>query len=79
MGGDAKGLYEVDVMRCKNMGSDYGDDDVSWACTADVPKWFKLGSTDVLCEGWSGPDDPYVLKGWFAWIGLERVCGLTAV
>ncbi|KAF8533627.1 hypothetical protein BDD12DRAFT_759940 [Trichophaea hybrida] len=63
VGGDGKGLYEVDVMRCTNMGSDYGDEDVSWSCTADVPKYFKLGSTDVLCEGYSGPDDPYVLKG----------------
>lgn len=27
IGGDAKGLYEVDIMRCKNMGSDYGDDE----------------------------------------------------
>lgn len=26
IGGDAKGLYEVEVMRCKNQGSDYDDD-----------------------------------------------------
>jgi hypothetical protein len=25
IGGDAKGLYTVDVMRCKNEGSDYND------------------------------------------------------
>lgn len=25
VGGNAKGLYEVDVMRCKNQGSDYDD------------------------------------------------------
>ena len=43
--------------------SDYGDDDVSWSCTADVPGYFKLGSTDVLCEGYDHPDDPYVLRG----------------
>lgn len=48
------------------MGSDYDDDgDASWQCTADLPKWFKLGSTDVLCEGYSNPDDPYILKGMF--------------
>ncbi|KAF8460388.1 hypothetical protein BDZ91DRAFT_664454, partial [Kalaharituber pfeilii] len=63
VGGDAKGLYEVDVMICKNMGSDYGDTDVTWSCTADLPSYFKLGSTDVYCEGYSHPDDPYVLKG----------------
>jgi len=46
------------------MGSDYGDEDsISWACKADVPKYFKLGSTDVICEGYANPDDPYVLKG----------------
>ncbi|KAA8911083.1 hypothetical protein FN846DRAFT_464038 [Sphaerosporella brunnea] len=63
VGGDAKGLYEVDVMRCTNMGSDYGDEDMSWSCTADVPSYFKLGSTDVLCEGYNSAEDPYVLKG----------------
>ncbi|KAI5806673.1 hypothetical protein DFH27DRAFT_353098 [Peziza echinospora] len=63
IGGDAKGLYEIDVMICKNMGSDYGNDDVSWSCKADMPKEFKLGSTDVYCEGYSNSDDPYVLKG----------------
>jgi len=53
-------------MRCKNMGSDYGgddDDSVSWSCTADVPRYFKLGSTDVLCEGYANAEDRYVLKG----------------
>ncbi|RPA83758.1 DUF1183-domain-containing protein [Ascobolus immersus RN42] len=64
VGGDAKGLYDVDVMRCRNMGSDYGDEgDASWECTAELPKWFKLGSTDVLCEGYSSPEDAYILKG----------------
>lgn len=64
VGGDAEGLYEIDVMRCTNLGSDYGEgEDVSWSCTADVPKFFKLGSTDVLCEGYASADDPYILKG----------------
>ena len=26
IGGNARGLYEVDVMRCQNQGSDYDDD-----------------------------------------------------
>lgn len=43
--------------------SDYGDDDVSWSCTADVPGYFRLGSTDVICEGYDHPEDPYVLRG----------------
>lgn len=33
------------------LNSDYDDEYVSWACTADLPREFKLGSTDVLCEG----------------------------
>ena len=63
IGGTAKGLYEIDVLRCKNAGSSYGDEDVQWTCTASLPAEFKLGSTDVICEGFSSSEDPYVLKG----------------
>jgi len=63
VGGNAKGLYEVDVMRCKNAGSDYDDDNIQWTCTASLPAEFKLGSTDVICEGYESPNDPYILKG----------------
>ncbi|KAK0769807.1 hypothetical protein LTR02_011488 [Friedmanniomyces endolithicus] len=50
-------------MRCKNVGSDYETEDIQWTCSASLPDDFKLGSTDVICEGYDGPDDPYVLKG----------------
>ncbi|KAJ4324139.1 hypothetical protein N0V94_001495 [Neodidymelliopsis sp. IMI 364377] len=63
IGGNAKGLYEVDVMRCKNSGSDYDSENIQWTCTASLPDEFKLGSTDVICEGYDYPDDPYILKG----------------
>ena len=63
VGGSAKGLYDIDVLRCKNAGSSYDDSDVEWTCTASLPAEFKLGSTDVICEGFAGPDDSYVLKG----------------
>ncbi|KAK7520932.1 uncharacterized protein IWZ02DRAFT_273293 [Phyllosticta citriasiana] len=63
IGGDAKGLYEVDVMRCKNSGADYDDENIQWTCTASLPEEFRLGSTDVICEGYNSPDDPYILKG----------------
>ncbi|KAF2115061.1 hypothetical protein BDV96DRAFT_493832 [Lophiotrema nucula] len=63
IGGSAKGLYDVDVMRCKNSGYDYNEEDIQWTCSASLPDEFKLGSTDVICEGYDGPDDPYVLKG----------------
>lgn len=63
IGGNAKGLYEVDVMRCKNSGSDYDSENIQWTCTASLPDEFKLGSTDVICEGYDYPEDPYILKG----------------
>lgn len=63
VGGSGKGLYTVDVMRCKNAGSEYDAEDVSWTCQASLPPEFKLGSTEVICEGYDSPDDPYVLKG----------------
>ncbi|KAL8827712.1 MAG: hypothetical protein Q9191_003021 [Dirinaria sp. TL-2023a] len=61
--GTARGLFEVDMLRCKNQGSDYSPEDIQWTCTASLPPEFKLGSTDVICEGFASPDDPYVLKG----------------
>ena len=62
-GGTAEGLYEIDILRCKNAGSSYGDENVQWTCSATLPSEFKLGSTDVICEGFSSSEDPYVLKG----------------
>ncbi|KAI2612607.1 uncharacterized protein GGS25DRAFT_476127 [Hypoxylon fragiforme] len=56
-------LHEIDVMRCTNQGSAYDAEDVQWSCAASLPPELKLGSTDVACEGYSRPDDAYVLKG----------------
>ncbi|KAI0914343.1 hypothetical protein F4823DRAFT_350335 [Ustulina deusta] len=56
-------LHAVDVMRCTNQGSSYGAEDVEWSCTASLPPELKLGATDVVCEGYAAPDDPYVLRG----------------
>jgi len=55
--------HTVEIMRCQNMGSDYEEEDVQWSCTANLPDDFKLGATEVACEGYKGPDDPAVLKG----------------
>lgn len=63
IGGSAKGLYTVDTMRCKNAGAEYDAEDIQWTCQASLPPEFKLGSTEVMCEGYESPDDPYVLKG----------------
>jgi hypothetical protein len=56
-------LYAVDVMRCTNEGSDYEDGNVQWSCKTSLPEEFKLGSTEVTCEGYESSEDPYVLKG----------------
>ncbi|KAK4455852.1 store-operated calcium entry-associated regulatory factor [Podospora aff. communis PSN243] len=56
-------LYTIPTMRCTNQGSSYSSEDIEWACTAELPSTLKLGSTEVICEGYDSPDDPYVLKG----------------
>lgn len=63
VGGSAAGLYDVDIMRCSNAGGEYGPEDVQWTCQASLPAEFKLGSTEVVCEGYESPEDPSVLKG----------------
>jgi hypothetical protein len=63
VGGNARGLHSVDVMRCTNAGADYDPEDVQWTCQASLPTEFKLGSTEVVCEGYESPEDPFVLKG----------------
>lgn len=56
-------LYKIDTMRCTNQGYDYSEEDIQWSCTADLPSEFKLGSTDVICEGYRNADDKWILKG----------------
>ncbi|KAM7199862.1 transmembrane protein [Rhypophila sp. PSN 637] len=57
-------LHQIDTLRCVNQGSSYGKEDIEWACTAtDLPTTLRLGSTEVICEGYSSPEDSYVLKG----------------
>ena len=63
-------------MRCRNEESDYDDEDIQWTCTASLPPEFKLGTTDVICEGYSTANDPYVLKGS---CGVEYRLMLTSV
>ncbi|KAG0054608.1 Store-operated calcium entry-associated regulatory factor [Gryganskiella cystojenkinii] len=61
VGGNACGDYEPDVVQCTNAGFDGSD--VQWKCQADLPETIRFGELDVYCEGYSHPDDPYVLKG----------------
>ena len=76
IGGAGKGLYNVDVMRCKNAGTEYDAEDIQWTCQAALPPEFKLGGTEVVCEGYDSPEDPYVLKGS---CGVEYRLALTDV
>lgn len=62
-GGAAAPYFTPDVIRCTNSGSSYDDADVEWTCKAQLPPEFKLGSTDVICEGYDSPRDPFILKG----------------
>jgi hypothetical protein len=56
-------LYSIDTMRCTNQGHAYDEEDIEWTCTASLPAEFKLGSTNVICEGYRDSNDPWVLKG----------------
>ncbi|KAL2815944.1 hypothetical protein BJX63DRAFT_153431 [Aspergillus granulosus] len=56
-------MYKIESMRCTNEGYGYDEEDVQWTCTASLPGEFKLGSTEVVCEGYRDADDPWVLKG----------------
>ncbi|KAJ5280018.1 hypothetical protein N7478_005390 [Penicillium angulare] len=56
-------LYQPDTMRCSNEGYGYDEEDVQWTCEASLPPEFKLGSTDVVCEGYRNSDDNWVLRG----------------
>eukprot|EP01117_Protostelium_nocturnum_P009648 TRINITY_DN3449_c0_g1_i1.p1 TRINITY_DN3449_c0_g1~~TRINITY_DN3449_c0_g1_i1.p1 ORF type:complete len:323 (+),score=94.89 TRINITY_DN3449_c0_g1_i1:322-1290(+) len=53
-------LYPSTV-RCTNEGSDGVS--IQWKCEADLDKGVKFGKTVVSCEGYTNPNDPYVLKG----------------
>jgi hypothetical protein len=48
---------------------------IQWTCTASLPVDFKLGSTDVVCEGYESSEDPFILKGS---CGVEYRLFLTA-
>lgn len=56
-------MYQIETMRCTNDGYDYDAEDVQWTCTASLPPEFKLGATDVVCEGYRSSEDKWVLKG----------------
>jgi len=62
-GGACGGYYEPTVVHCTNIGVDYASGDPTWKCTAELENGLRLGTTDVVCEGYRDRDDPYILRG----------------
>ncbi|XP_041640919.1 store-operated calcium entry-associated regulatory factor [Cheilinus undulatus] len=61
-----------EVVQCQNKGWDGVD--VQWECRTDLDSSFRFGRVEVNCEGFSHPDDAYILKGS---CGLEYTLELT--
>lgn len=59
VGGSAKGASEPNLVRCVNNGIS----EAKWRCEATMDKEVQLGAVTVTCEGYSGQNDPYVLRG----------------
>lgn len=36
---------------------------LTWQCQGDMPSNIRFGELSVSCEGWDGPNDPYILHG----------------
>jgi hypothetical protein len=48
-------------VQCINVGHD--GKDVNWKCDGEIPSETSFGDIDVNCEGYSYPEDPFVLVG----------------
>jgi hypothetical protein len=53
------------VIQCKNKGSN--GTDIQWECEAEMDYRYTFGKVHVICEGYDGKTDPYI---------LENSCGL---
>jgi hypothetical protein len=69
---DGCGEFTPQTVQCKNAGSDGVD--VQWKCESDMPKEHQFGKIEVSCEGYSYPEDAYILAGS---CGLEFSIELT--
>ncbi|KAM4611840.1 store-operated calcium entry-associated regulatory factor isoform 1-T1 [Polymixia lowei] len=73
VGGSAGcGAFVPDVVQCQNKGWDGVD--AQWECKTDMDNAYRFGRVEVSCEGYSHPNDPYILKGS---CGLEYTLELT--
>ncbi|XP_067106608.1 store-operated calcium entry-associated regulatory factor [Osmerus mordax] len=64
--------FVPEVVQCQNRGWDGVD--VQWECKTDMDNAYRFGKVEVSCEGFSQPDDPYILRGS---CGLEYTLELT--
>ena len=55
--------HAPDSVQCINVGPD--GNNVQWKCQANLPDWlsFKDSDSNVSCEGYEYPTDPYILAG----------------
>ncbi|KAJ3019289.1 Store-operated calcium entry-associated regulatory factor [Thoreauomyces humboldtii] len=61
VGGDACRDVHPEVVQCRQIGMNRGEP--QWRCEAELLDLYKLGTTEVSCEGFDYPDDPYILAG----------------
>lgn len=54
-------ILSLQVVQCYNRGFDGIDN--QWECKTDMDNAYRFGKISVSCEGYSYPDDPYILKG----------------
>lgn len=59
IGGSAMGHSEPHSITCHNVGNN----EPHWRCETIFADDVQLGKVSVVCEGYEGPHDPYVLKG----------------
>ncbi|XP_058496027.1 store-operated calcium entry-associated regulatory factor-like [Solea solea] len=64
--------FVPEVVQCQNKGWDGVD--VQWECKTDMGNSYRFGRIEVSCEGYSHPNDAYILKGS---CGLEYSLELT--
>ncbi|XP_051992847.1 store-operated calcium entry-associated regulatory factor-like isoform X1 [Xyrauchen texanus] len=65
--------FVPEVVQCYNRGTD--GIDTQWECKTDMDNAYRFGRVEVSCEGYSSPNDAYVLKGSCS---LEYTLELTA-
>jgi len=63
VGGDAcSSSLQPTTVQCLNRGEDYTGN-IQWKCDAELDTSVRFGRTDVSCEGYNNPNDPYILRG----------------